>query len=61
VGALYIPQRHLLYYLQKPHFEKLFWENKKWTFIFVHFEKTLREIQNKKHGFLSSLHNAEVL
>ena len=51
VGALYIPQRHLLYYLQKPHFEKLFWENKKWTKINVQNEKTLREIQNKNTDF----------
>ena len=46
---LYILRGHLLYYPQKPHFENLFWENKKWTIIFVHFEKTLGEIQNEKH------------
>jgi hypothetical protein len=45
------PSGHLLYYLQKPHFEKLFWENKKWTKINVHFEKTLIEIQNKNADF----------
>jgi len=45
------PSEHLLYYPQKPHFENLFWENKKWTIIFVHFEKTLGEIQNENTVF----------